>query len=334
MKDHQAVTSNAFVRHAITSRVRRHAGFVRSIAVLVVVTAAGATPAIAQKPETAPAPPPVVAAASAAHFLDQATLGPSPVDVADVQVKGPAQWLQEQFGIPESPLTDGFNTNQVRAEVFLNMATGQDQVRQRVTFALSQIFVVSANKVSSGPELTPWMRVLSRNAFGNYRTLLRDVTLNPTMGKFLDMAYNRKATRTTSINENYAREVLQLFSLGTWLLNQDGTLQLRGGQPIPTYSQDTIREYARALTRHHQPAVFLRRDGSAAHQSRHRSEAIAFGVYAPRQPEPERRSRRRDRFDLRASQRAAVHCNAVDSIAGHEQSVAGLHRARRQRVRR
>jgi hypothetical protein len=87
--------------------------------------------------------------------------------------------------------------------------------------------------------------VLSRNAFGNYRTLLREVTLNPTMGKYLDMAYSRRATRTTSINENYAREVLQLFSIGLWELNQDGTLRDGG---VPTYDQNTIREFARALT--------------------------------------------------------------------------------------
>jgi hypothetical protein len=113
-----------------------------------------------------------------------------------------------------------------------------------MVFALSQIFVVSANKVGTGPELTPWLRLLSRNAFGNYRTLLRDVTLSPTMGKYLDLAYSRRATRTTSINENYAREMLQLFSIGLFELNQDGTI--RSGQP--TYTQDTIREFARALT--------------------------------------------------------------------------------------
>jgi uncharacterized protein (DUF1800 family) len=183
--------------------------------------------------------------ATAAHFLNQATFGPSPSDVAAVQAKGLEHWLQEQFLMPESAIPDGLNTSQVRAQVFTNMATAPDQLRQRMIFALSQIFVVSANKVGSGPELTPWMRLLSRNAFGNYRTLLREVTLNPTMGKYLDLAYSRRATRTTSINENYAREMLQLFSIGLWELNQDGTVK---GGGTPTYGQDTIREFARALT--------------------------------------------------------------------------------------
>ena len=186
-----------------------------------------------------------MSAAEAAHFLNQATFGPSPADVAAVAASGREAWLQQQFNTPESPVFDGLNTNQVRAQVFYNMAAGPDQLRQRMIFALSQIFVVSANKVGSGPELAPWVRLLSRNAFGNYRTLLREVTLNPTMGKYLDMAYSRRATRTTSINENYAREVLQLFSIGLWELNQDGTLRDGG---VPTYDQNTIRELARALT--------------------------------------------------------------------------------------
>ena len=95
----------------------------------------------------------------------------------------------------------------------------------------------------------PWVRLLSRNAFGNYRTVLREVSLSPTMGKYLDNVYNRKATATTSPNENYARELLQLFSIGTWDLNPDGSQKLDGsGQPIPSYSQATIGDFARALT--------------------------------------------------------------------------------------
>jgi hypothetical protein len=209
--------------------------FVRSIAISIAVSVAYAAPAWAQG----------VSPSEAAHFLNQASFGPSPGDVAAVATRGREQWLAEQFAAPESPVGDGLSTSQLRANVFYNMAAGPDQLRQRMIFALSQIFVVSANKVGSGEELAPWMRLLSRNAFGNYRQLLREVTLNPTMGKYLDMAYSRAATRTTSINENYAREVLQLFSIGLWQLNQDGTIR-GGGQP--TYDQTTIREMARALT--------------------------------------------------------------------------------------
>jgi hypothetical protein len=186
---------------------------------------------------------------SAAHFLGQATFGASAADIQLVRTQGFQQWLLEQATLPESPIPDGLDGNGVRAAVFKNMATGPDQVRQRAIFALSQIFVVSSNKVGSGEELTPWMRLLSRNALGNYHTLLREVTLNPTMGKYLDLAYSKKAGKTTAPNENYPREMLQLFSIGLWALNQDGTLKLNGaGEPTPTYTQETIHEIARALT--------------------------------------------------------------------------------------
>lgn len=185
----------------------------------------------------------------AVHFLEQATFGPTAADVAAVQSLGPSAWLQQQFQTPESPMPDGLDGSQVRAQLLANMAGGQDQLRQRMLFALSQVIVVSATKTGTGSELTPWVRLLSRHAFGNYRTLLREVTLNPTMGKFLDLAYNRKATATTSPNENYARELLQLFSIGLWELNPDGTPRRDAtGQLMPTYSQATVAAMARALT--------------------------------------------------------------------------------------
>ncbi|MGE0360245.1 MAG: DUF1800 family protein [Vicinamibacterales bacterium] len=190
-----------------------------------------------------------VDATTAVHFLEQASFGPTALDVNHVQGIGPSAWIAEQMALPESPLPDGLNGDAVRAQVYLNMATGSDQLRQRVMFALSQTIVVSANKVGNGNELTSWVRLLSRNAFGNFRTLLREVSLSPTMGKYLDNVYNRKATATTSPNENYARELLQLFSIGTWELNNDGSQRLDGsGQPIPAYSQATIGNFARALT--------------------------------------------------------------------------------------
>ena len=199
------------------------------------------------------APPTVhaqgVDATTAVHFLEQASFGPTALEVTNVQAIGPYAWIQQQFAIPESPMPDGLDGNGVRSQLYLNMATGPDQLRQRMMFALSQIIVVSANKVGSGAELTPWVQLLSRNAFGNYRTLLREVSLSPTMGKYLDNVYNRKASSTTSPNENYARELLQLFSVGVWKLNNDGSQVLDGaGQPVPTYNQATIAEFARALT--------------------------------------------------------------------------------------
>lgn len=196
-----------------------------------------------------PASAQAVDVSTAVHFLEQATFGPTAVDVANVQAIGPAAWVQQQQAMPESPIPDGLDGNAVRAQVYLHMANGPDQLRQRAIFALSQTIVVSANKVGDGAALTPWMRLLSRNAFGNFRTLLQEVSLSPTMGKYLDNVFNRKATATTSPNENYARELLQLFSIGTWELNNDGSQKLDGaGNPIPAYSQATIAEFAKALT--------------------------------------------------------------------------------------
>jgi hypothetical protein len=190
-----------------------------------------------------------VDATTAVHFLEQASFGPTALEVTAVQSMGPGAWIDQQLAMPESPMPDGLDGNAVRSQLYLNMATGPDQLRQRVMFALSQTIVVSANKVGNGEELAPWVRLLSRNAFGNFRTLLREVSVSPTMGKYLDNVYNRSATATTSPNENYARELLQLFSIGTWELNQDGTQKLDGlGQPIPSYSQATIANFARALT--------------------------------------------------------------------------------------
>jgi uncharacterized protein (DUF1800 family) len=195
---------------------------------------------------------------SAAHFLEQATFGPTASEVDLLVTQGYDQWLNNQFAMAESPMVDDPDIDDIRNALLLNMANGQDQLRQRVMFALSQIIVISANKNNSGDQLAPWVRLLSRNAFGNFRTLLREVAMSPTMGNYLDNALNR-CTRnaatcpngsTTSVpNENFARELLQLFTLGLWELNQNGTVRLdANGQPIPTYTQATLVEYARALT--------------------------------------------------------------------------------------
>ena len=216
----------------------------RQISFLLVLVALCNLPAVARQPES-----PQVTAREAAHFLEQATFGPTAAEVAAVQALGYGAWLQQQFVLPESVMPAGLDVNQTRDQLFLNMANGTDQLRQRAMFAISQIIVVSANKNGSGEELIPWVQLLSRNAFGNYRALLEEVTLSPTMGKYLDLAYNKKASATSSPNENYARELLQLFTIGLWLLNQDGTVQLDAqGQAIPTYTQNTIKEFARALT--------------------------------------------------------------------------------------
>lgn len=204
-------------------------------------------------------PQPTIAptdAATARRLLHQASFGPTTADMASVQTNGVNYWLWDQFQKQPSTIADGIDINALRATVFNNMATGQDQLRQRVAFALSQIVVVSANKNVNGPEIIPWMRMLYTHSFGNYRTLLREVTLSPTMGKFLDLANSIGVGGSSAPNENYPREVMQLFSIGIYQLNQDGTWKQDAmGLPIATYQQNTVKEMARALSGWTYPSV-------------------------------------------------------------------------------
>ena len=191
----------------------------------------------------------------AARFLDQAAFGPDPVTSAHVQAVGLEAYLNEQFTAPITPYPDPstttFGIGQVQARFFTNAVHGSDQLRQRVAFALSQIFVVSAVEENAPVQMVPYLRLLKQDAFANFRTLMEDVTLSPTMGDYLDMRNNDKAdpAKDTRANENYARELMQLFSIGLFQLNQDGTLQLdASGNPIPTYDQATIQNFAKVYT--------------------------------------------------------------------------------------
>ena len=185
------------------------------------------------------------ATVAAARLLEHATFGPTLSDIAKVKTMGETAWLAQQFELPASALPVAADINVLRANWFNNMAGGQDQLRQRMIFALSQLFVVSADKNPYANEMQPWLAALSANAFGNFNTLLREMTLNPSMGKYLDLA-NSKAPAP---NENYAREVLQLFTIGPVMLNQDGSVQTdRNGEPIPSYDQARIADISRALS--------------------------------------------------------------------------------------
>jgi uncharacterized protein (DUF1800 family) len=209
------------------------------------------------------------------RFLQQATFGPSPDLIAHVQSLGSdnqtafSGYLAEQFGLPvpdypddspywpESPdstcnadhicVRDNYQMYQTQLRFYTRALTAPDQLRQRVAFALNQILVISAqhpNLVQSH-RMRPYLTELENDAFGNFRNLLYDITLNPGMGRYLDMVGNNKSNP----NENYAREILQLFSIGLNLLNPDGTPQLDvSGSLIPTYDQSTITNFARVFT--------------------------------------------------------------------------------------
>ena len=195
-----------------------------------------------------PLPPAVSVSASVAErILQQASFGPTQALMNEVKAIGVERWLALQMQIPVTPIADGMDTNGVSNAVLLKMANGPDQLRQRVAFALGQTLVVSTNKLVNGYELTPWVRLIENHVFGNYRSILRDVTLSPSMGKFLDLA-NSQGTNGNAPNENYPRELLQLFSIGLYKLKMDGSLDLLNGQPQLTYTQATIKEVARALS--------------------------------------------------------------------------------------
>jgi uncharacterized protein (DUF1800 family) len=217
----------------------------------------------------------------AVRFLEQATWGPTAADIAHVKSVGLQAYLNEQFSAPVTnpakgsdfpdlvfPAEDGtacptsspgdpnynqtvcnrdnFSIYPLQRTFYSNALYGPDQLRQRVAFALHQILVISgASEVNRPSWLTIYLQTLDRNAFGNYRTLLQEVTLTPAMGEYLDM---RLSTRTNP-NENFGREVLQLFSIGTAVLNADGSPQLDSqGMPLASYSQTEVNEFTRVFT--------------------------------------------------------------------------------------
>ena len=201
---------------------------------------ASATVTLQAATTTSPDPGPVSPAyTAAARFLDQAAFGPTPEMIAEVRQKGVNTWLDEQFAMAETAIPIPDSNATVSAQTLNRLATAPDQLRQRVAWALAQFLVISANKNPYPDEYVPHLQTLSRNAFGNYRTLLRDITLSPQMGKYLDLANSTKA----GPNENYPRELLQLFSIGTVMLNPDGT-----PTATPSYTQADIVQFARALT--------------------------------------------------------------------------------------
>ncbi len=199
---------------------------------------------------------------AAARLLDQAAWGPTPNSILQVQQLGLQGWLNWQFSLntsdlPDQPILNSAGTNNtdlrpVQAAFFQNAATGEDQLRQRVAFALSEIWVVSEESgVPYAYAFPPYWRIFRDNAFGNYRDIIKAVTLNPAMGRYLNMANNNKgnAAKGTSANENYARELMQLFTLGLTQLNSDGSRVLdQNHNPVPTYDQAVVDNMAKLVT--------------------------------------------------------------------------------------
>jgi len=243
----------------------------------------GGASSTAAPPSTTPTTTPPAAAAptvaDASRLLEQATFGVTASDLANVQSIGIDAYLAAQLNVAPSQYTgfsytphtapstcksdgtpgdaasicarDQYSNFQVQRQFFIHALTGPDQLRQRVAFALSQIFVVSNIEIYEAYGMADYQNMLLKDAFANYRTLLQDVTLSPVMGHYLDMANNAKtnAAAGTEPNENYGREVLQLMSIGVNALNADGSLQLdSSGAPIPTYDQAVVDGFSAIFT--------------------------------------------------------------------------------------
>ena len=225
-------------------------------------------------------PTPLVAPEDASRFLMQATFGGSQADINHLSTIGYSAWFAEQFAIPNT-LHEPYAEHQIilntqpacapgdatcNQMLFLQTGgdqyfeqpwwnsalTGKDELRKRVQFALSELFVISSQDAVVGQMprgVANYYDMLGNDAFGNYRQLLQDVTLSPMMGIYLSILANDKGDANRDPDENYAREVMQLLTIGLNQLNPDGTTQLDGtGNPIPTYGLNDVVGMAKIFT--------------------------------------------------------------------------------------
>ena len=196
---------------------------------------------------------------AAARFLEQATFGPTPQLIDQVRYVGFQNFLNDQFNAPTSTFDDAvpdatgqfLNPDTLQRRWWTNALFGPDQLRQRMAFALHKIWVVSWVTVNDSRAFVPYLRMHQQHAFENYRQIMENVTKDPSMGRFQDIANNDgAANRTASCNENYGRELMQLFTIGLWKLNPDGSFQLGSdGLPIQVYDPVfTVEQNACAMT--------------------------------------------------------------------------------------
>jgi len=234
---------------------------------------------VAQVNGTPPAP--VVSLQDASRFLDQATFGATDADIRHLSLIGYQAWLSEQFNItqvPQEPAVEqalilnnpacaandlkcnaALYTQNYQNSILVQNAFWQqslassDQLRQRMQYTLSELFVISGVTTPAVGYMprgeASYYDMLGADAFGNFRQLLQDVTLSPMMGQYLSMLGNDKGNANTDPDENYAREVMQLFTIGLYQLNDDGTQKLDGsGNPIPTFSNTDVMGLAKVFT--------------------------------------------------------------------------------------
>ena len=237
------------------------AGALGLAAVLSLAACGGGGGATTEPPVARPDPPTAV---DATRFLTQATFGLRSLDdVAALQTQGYDAWFNRQFGLPVATHVAYLDAWKLRRNrrtaadeasyeaIWQQWLQGEDQLRGRMSWALLQIFVIS----NIAPDIRPYamssyMDMLNGHAFGNYRDLLQAVALHPAMGYYLNMLESEKENTAagTHPNENFAREVLQLFSIGLVKLNPDGSPVLQGGKTVPTYDEAVVKGFAAAFT--------------------------------------------------------------------------------------
>ena len=354
----------------------------RSFACAVSGSCAGAIARPAPSPAPAPAParrpprprlPPRSPRRMPIRLADQASFGATETLIADIRVQGRAGWIAAQMSATASRYTAGngdaihkntsntgfcdqsaytgptcwrdwYSSQPLVWDFYRNATQNGDQLRQRVAFALQQIVVVNNLDVEGTYGLRNYHNTLLDNAFGNYRQVLKKVTLSPVMGDFLNNANNDKAAP----NENYARELLQLFSIGTCELNADGTV--KGGACAPTYNNETVRNYAYALTGWTYPAGGATPYGcwpTGANCRYYGGDMVAVTHLPRRQRAPaaqrpqqagEQHAGQRARAGARqrdaASEHRAVHQQAADPAPGLQQPESGLRAACRRGLHR
>lgn len=230
--------------------------------------APGSDAAATSPPAVPPAPVVPPSRTDAARFLLQAQFSASEAEIAAVVATGYAAWLNQQFHAPRATsawqwcMSKGYNAPDYRYNPYpvnhmawYQLMASTDSVRMRFTLALSEIFVMSGEGAATADwplfSVAAYWDTLATHAFGTYRQLLEAVTLSPAMGVFLNMRGNRKADPATGRvpDENFGREVMQLFSIGLVELNQDGSPRLgANGLPIETYDQDTVTAISRMFT--------------------------------------------------------------------------------------
>ena len=209
------------------------------------ITVVPSTGSVVTGTKTLPITYPPVAFDTAARFTTQAAFGPRPLLTEHIQQVGLQGFLKEQMALP--PLT--YPSGVLPRYPFLEAVSNSNTLlRLRVTLALES-FIDNQAITEEFQSFAPWEQTIEGDAFGNFRQLMTDIASNPRMGDFLNLPGNNATTSSSQPNQNFARELMQLFTIGTVMLNDDGTMQTDStGRLIPSYDQNTIQDMARVFT--------------------------------------------------------------------------------------